>query len=385
MLRFWIVFWLLSVLVEPLLGQTETPTSITKLNDDYWASAKGAGLSGGASPLVSGMDAPYYNPAGIGGIHLSPKEAKKTARYIGFPYVGVAIGEDSVDLQSEFSKTPNSTDGGPTTAAILDAHAGKRQFGRFSFVPGFVVSRFMFNYAYDYQVAAVAKDDDSGLIDAHQRISSGPGMGFSATDPDGIFYLGAYSAFLTREVIKADLTFSSVNNAETRSDTFDEHRKTYTGLDTNVGILWRVAKKAKPSFSLVARHAGDTKFEPSDASDEAVEVEQDVVVGFSASPQLGKWGFFNFVMEADKITDEETAIEKKVRAGFELTIGALFGNNSGFGVRGGVNAAGGSYGFHANLGLVRIQASSFAEDIGVDNEKVIERRYVANISVNVAH
>jgi len=355
------------------------------LGESTWVSPRAAGVAGGLCTMAEGMDAPYYNPAGIGGVHSSEKGGQKIVRYIGFPFFGGALGEDSAALRSEFLNTEGSAGGGPTTKAILDAYAGKRQYGRLSFVPGFVVSRFMLNYIYDYQVAAISRGEGTGLIETNQRVTSGAGFGFSAVNAKGSLYFGLYGASLKREVITADLPFSSIVDPTTRKETFREYKKSYNGLDGNVGIIWRIAENAKPSLAVVARHVGKTKFVSAEDSSEVQEVPQNLVVGFSVSPRLGKFGYVNFLIEADKLEEKDTAIEKKVRTGLELTLGSLFGNNSVFGLKGGYSSAGASYGIQANIGLLGVQASSFAEDIGIDNQKVIERRYVATISVNVAH
>ncbi|MEI6399197.1 MAG: hypothetical protein WCO71_10535, partial [Pseudomonadota bacterium] len=54
------------------------------------------------------------------------------------------------------------------------------------------------------------------------------------------------------------------------------------------------------------------------------------------------------------------------------------------GLRVGGNDAGASYGAHLNVGLMGLEAESHAVDIGIDNERLIERRSSAVISINVA-
>ena len=357
----------------------------TLLHDNLWTSARAAGTGGALAGLADGMDAPYYNPAGIGGLHTSKKESNKAIRFIGFPYGGVAVGENSVALNKEFSSTDEAGADPVVTRAVLDAHEGNRQYARFSLVPAFVVSRFMVAYIYDSQIAAIGLQDGSGLIRTAQMETSGLGAGFSATDPDGKFYIGAFAASLEKTTLQGDLSFNQIADPVTRKDVIKDAKKKYKGTAAHAGILWRIAKKAKPSLGLVVRNAGDSKYESSDPSEDAMVVEEDVALALTISPQLGKWGFFSFSLEGDHLTDHKMAVKKKLKAGMEMTIGGLFGNSSGFGLRAGYNVAGASYGFHANLGLVGIALSSYAEDIGLENKQMVERRYVGVASVNVAH
>ena len=68
----------------------------------------------------------------------------------------------------------------------------------------------------------------------------------------------------------------------------------------------------------------------------------------------------------------------------EFSLGKRFAGDAGFSLRSGYNSAGLSYGCGINLGILGINASSFAEDVGVNNKRVVERRFVVNFAVNVA-
>lgn len=356
----------------------------TVLSPNLWPSARASGLGGTLSSMADGMDAPYYNPAGIGGIHLDKKQSRKKLRFLGFPYLGAEAGENSVALQKELSTTEGGTTDGAVTQSIIDANAGKRQYGRAAIVPGFTVSRFTMNYIYDNQLAAVPLNDGSGLIRTKQQVSSGVGGGFSATDPKGRFYIGAYAASLQLTQLDADLSYGQMVDPELRTEALSESRTQYNGTRSHVGMLWRLSEKASPTIGLVARDVGGTTYTATDGSDPLLQ-EENMALSFAVSPKLGKWGFFNFSLEADHLGDAERAVEKKLRTGAELTIGGLFGSESGVGLQGGYNRAGGSYGVHANIGLIRLQAASYAEDIGSDNNLVTDRRYVGILSINVAH
>ncbi len=359
----------------------------TVLSDDPWTSARAAGLGGALSGLADGIDAPYYNPAGIGGLHKDKKESGDFLRilYFPFPLLGAAINDNSVALFSQFKSRENATTDPVITKAVLDANAGKRQYARNSVVPAFNMSRFFLGYVLDNQIAAVPYSDGSGLIQTHQRVSSGPAAGFSATDPNDTLYIGAFATSLSRTEIEGDLAFGDFVDPELRKTALSQNTKHYSGTASTAGMIWRITPKAgNPKLSMVARNIGDTTYKSSDGG-EPVVVKEDLSMAFTLSPRLGKWGYFSWTIEGSKLTDPATAVAKKAKTGLELTFGSLFGSSSIFGLRAGGNSAGASFGAHLNFGLLGFQAASYAEDIGTDNNRVIERRYLAMFGINVAH
>lgn len=371
--------------MEPARAQT-TDTEVTEktvLSDDLWVSPRAGGMAGALSPVADAMDAPWYNPAGIGGIHRK-KGWKSTIRLLEFPYMGVAFNDNARDLISDF-KQPGAGSDPMVTSAVLDANQGKRQYARFSFVPAIVMGRFMATYIYDNQLAAVTRGAGTGQIALRQRATSGPGFGFSATDPKGRFYLGAFTASLDRQELAGDFTFNEVNDPELRKDAIRGKTTNYQGVTSNVGILWVMSPRGRPSLGIVARDVGDTVYtKRNGAGDDTRVVKENLAASFAVSPGLGKWGFFSFVLEADQLGDQDTALKKKLRTGMEFSVGSVFGAGSGFALQTGYNAAGASGGARVNIGLIGLHLSTWGEDVGIENNSVIERRASAVISINVA-
>ena len=64
-------------------------------------------------------------------------------------------------------------------------------------------------------------------------------------------------------------------------------------------------------------------------------------------------------------------------------VGGGFGSDAIFSIRTGVNDVGVSGGVALNLGLIQLELASLAQDIGLDNNRVLERRNVAVVSINV--
>jgi hypothetical protein len=266
----------------------------------------------------------------------------------------------------------------------MDANAGKRQYARASFIPmGLMLGRAAIVPVIDHQIAAVPVVDSPGDVTMRYRTFSGLMLGTSVADNGNRFALGISQSFGTIQETAGTFKYVDTVDVEQRKAIFKESRKTYAAKSTNVGMTIRVPKSVTPTFSVVARNMGNTKNTSSDAATEPLVYKEDLTAGFSISPEIGKFGRINMLIEGGYLTQKSMAAKKKIRGGVELLLGGDTGH-SVFGLRVGGNDAGASYGAHLNLGLIGLEAESHAVDIGIDNERLIERRSSAIIFINVA-
>lgn len=374
------VLWGLALSGNMAMAQSADNTSLTVLDRDFWTSPRAAAMAGALSPLADSGDAAYYNPAGIGGVQL--RSEKNFLRTLDFPFFGVGANENSQDMIKNFGADVSSDT--TVSQAYLDAYAGKRQYGRFSFIPKLGLGRTLFAYHYDTQIASVNQGAPNYDVDTHYRLSQGPGAGISLADRDNRFLLGVYAASLTRQETDAVLSWAELNDATQRKSVLNAQGTKYTALATNVGLMWRLAQTAQPTLAVVARDLGDTTYKASSGPGEDYKEQQDLTVGFRVSPSIGKWSTLHLVVEGARLSDDDIALTKKVRFGMEWTFGSLWSSDSVFALRGGVNHSGIAYGLGLNLGLINVQAASYAEDIGIGNARVIERRSLGVIKINIA-
>lgn len=364
----------------------------TVLDEDLYSSARAAGMGGALSTLADGVHAPYYNPAGIGGLHWGGKKVP-TIRSFHFPYLGVGSNENATDLRKEFSQTDGSS-AKAIGKAIVDANAGKRQYGRVSGLINFESSRFMLLHYNDVQFAAFRKSSSEQIaegeeVSASYRSLSGSGLGFSVTDSKGHFYLGAFSSFKQFSEFKGDFSYSELVRQDDRKALLSQLASKYTGVASNLGLIWVFSKYGRPALAVVVRDVGGSYFHrskaPEGASQEAksIKKKEELAIGFSFSPKLFKRGSSNFILEGVELTNQDVALQKKIRAGVELNFGG-FGSEAAFSVRGGFTKAGLSGGLSLDTGLLQLELATQAVDIGQGNQSVLERRYLAVFSVNAA-
>lgn len=376
------------------LGQDETSPSPEEnarsvLDDAPILSPRAAGMGGAVSTVADDMDALFTNPAGIGGLGWGKRDVP-WVRKLYFPWFGAATNENSRELIGDF-RGSDAQDDDAVGKAILDAHAGERQYARATAATGMVFGRTMVAPYYDNQIAATAAGDGTNLIEMRHRATSGVAYGWSAQDTEGRFALGYSGYTASRTETFGSFAYDDMIVKETRSELLDAATHKYSATGHNAGLVWRLGKTAAPTLGVYARDLGDTKYNVTKASETAVTPPEDVVVkqnvtaGFSLTPQLGRSSRLTLQLEAARIEDPDVELAKKFRVGLELTaFGAGAGSYALVGLRAGYDAAGVSAGTSLNLGLIVLEAALQSVDIGIGNEKVVERRLLGTIYVNVA-
>lgn len=370
--------------LQPRLLAAATEESDTILDDAPFTTARANALGGALSTIAEGLDAIHYNPAGIGGLGFdaSPRKSPFTSTFL-FPYAGVSMNQTADAVRKEFSAKSAQSDAN-AAAAIMDAHAGKRQYLRATLMPiGFISGRIAVAPTIDHQIAAVPVSGSPGQVRLRYRTFSGTMIGSSVADYANRLSLGVSQTIGTIQETYGTFNYLDIADVDKRKTVLGENRRTYTAGATNIGLTLRLPKKISPTFSVVARNMGNTKNRSTNPADEALYFDENLTVGASISPKLRKLGRLNVLLEASRLTQRHTTAIKKIHAGVELLVGGDNGH-APVGIRLGGNEAGISYGMHLNLALIGIEAESHAVNIGVNNNRVIERRTSFISYINIA-
>ncbi len=346
-----------------------------------WISARAAGMSEAISPVANGQEAPYYNPAAIGGLNY--KQAQGAVSGLYFPYLGAAADPSSISLNQKLREGRNLQD--PTVAEeLLRAYDGDHPYARFSLLPSITFYRMFIGYVYDVRAASTPTGEGSDGLEVDYRSQSGPMLGFSIASPKRDFYLGISGGFFKRTETQGNYPLATLIEANDRKTAFSANEKSYSGAPLNVGSIYNINARWRPSFSLVAKNLMGTTYRSTDENVDAYKDREELTLGFGLSPNLGKWGMLNLVWEGTDLTRRDRSATEKMRFGSELTFGNGFGSESIFALRLGYRKAGASFGAGFNLGMLGVQFASYAEDIGIEGSSVIERRSMVNIGINIA-
>jgi hypothetical protein len=374
----WLFF---SIVCSTKLWAEASVIEQTKLDPSPFVDARASALGLAVSPIANGLSAPYYNPAAIGGLHYKPSRPSLIGLRV--PFFGLSANDESARLRTALSRSQDISEP-ELSNEVLKAYVGKRQYARLSVLPNATINRFFIAYTYDIQVAAVKASTVERTITTSLLEQQGPYMGFSFASPNRNFYLGFAAAYLSRGTVEGEFTTSQLEMPSERKAAFNAASRNYYGTAIHAGIIWHITQAWRPTLAIVAHDLGGTRYNSTSSANPDITEPEDLTVGFSLSPNTGSIGYLNYVIEAAELKDSNMALNKKLRTSLEWTIGNRFGYNAGISFRLGYNSAGVSYGAGMNAGIVHVSMSSFAEDVGKANYRVIERRQVANFAINVA-
>ncbi|MDD9951924.1 MAG: hypothetical protein OXT67_10215, partial [Zetaproteobacteria bacterium] len=354
-----------------------------RLDVDPFVSARASGMGGALSTIADGIDAPYYNPALIGGF----KEhawSKESIRGVHFPYLGAAVNENSASLYQQHQDR-GAVSPRLVGESLLEVNQGKRQFFRNSGAFSWHWYRIVLLPFYDRQLAAFRVP---GMVQGEPNIrvdhleTTGFGYGFSAAARDDSFAIGVFGTTENKARVQGDFTVDELVDTEARSAKFAENTQTYSGNTLHLGALWHLGKKMRPRIAIVNRHVGESQYESSDPSATSLNIPNDLSVGFSFGPKLGKKGRLTWIIEAQKLTQPQVALSKKLKTALEMTLWGP-GRDGIVGLRAGYGIAGGSGGLNFNFGVLEFEAAIESRDVGLDYHVVADRRAVASFAIHL--
>ena len=373
------VLWPMVAFAQDSTGNSEK----TVLDDDNFTSARAAALGGSIASMADDMDAAWENPAGIGGFGLGNATKVPFARKVYFPHIVIGANSNTYSMNRSFRNDDAAAD--PAVAkALLAAAEGERQYFRNTLSAGAVLGRFMFLPYYDTQLAAVSAADENTTISTAYRIRSGTGVGFSFSEPKGLVSVGVFRNTFTQTDVAGDATYDQLITASERTAFISDNNKEFAATDDTVGVLWRMSEQLAPTLGLTVHHFNGTRYSSKTEGVDSYTVSQDLTIGFSMTPK--NHGDFRvaFCVEADRLLQKEVSLSKKIHTGLEMTFGSMPGSYSMAALRAGWENAGPSFGLFLNGGLLNVEISSRAEDIGAGNKRVIERRLNGTVFVNAA-
>ena len=370
---------LVAIAQEAEEAPLETSETNTVLDKNPIGTARSASMSESIGSVADDLDAFIFNPAGIGGLHH--KKAPPFIRKLYFPHVSLFANKDSLELGKEFRSEGGSGDGA-IGKALVDAQAGKRQYGRVSSVVGLVFGRMIAVPYHDIQVAAVSQGNGTDLVDMRYRSQSGVGYGFSVLEETGRFSLGYSGYTAQRSEIYGSFLYADIIDKAARKEILKDNTTKSTASAHNIGITWQLAKTATPKMTLVLRDVGNTVFKQKGGGDPTI-YEQDLNAGFSLGNAPGKSYNFTYMIEAGRLLDDEVSLDKKLKTAVEWTYDGT-GTYARLGAHAGYTFAGPSAGLSINIGIISMTAGIYSVDIGTGNDRLTEERYTGTFNVNVA-
>ena len=366
-----------------VIGITLTSSGFGQIAPSLWPSARANALGEAMLGSADDLDAAYYNPAGIGGLFAKDKKKASGFTILEFPHLAASLNEHALELNSKVSaaRDLNDTD---TMNQVANAYLDESQYLRFSLVPALVYKRFMVNYIYDTQLTAIATGQDSDTIEVVQQQSDGLGVGFSIADQQQRFFVGVYTAFLTKKITDVAISLDDFRVPETRNEIFDDNTTTYNGSPIHFGSIWRFANRWQSRVSLVWRDVGQTRYRPGGGAAADLVVSDDVSIGIAATPTFKKWGKLDMNLSLLSLNQDEIPLAELIKLSLEYSWGEELFSAAPLAVRAAVEKNGFSFGLGLNLGILGLDLTSAVRRADSLTGPVVQRQYFLNFGINVA-
>jgi hypothetical protein len=320
-------------------------------------SVRGLGMGGAFAPLARGTDALFFNPSGL----ARTKEITLTALKFNVGVNGVEAyeniqnidGNDLADTLREFYGDNIWVGGGAVSgfstpsfaAAIYDTFNVSADLSNPA-LPSFEV-----DYVNDYGIAA-------GF-----GIDVAPGFAF-----------GFAGKRINRMGSTEEVAISSIADLD-GDELMERLDNRGLGYSLDVGAMFTVNSPVKPTFTLVMKDLGNTKFSldagiknpPTDYSNliGALSFEMEIP-GITITP----------VLQMNHLdSDEEIHIGKKIHMGVEFAL-------PGLDLRAGLHQGYYTAGVGLNLGILMLDVATYGVELGEYPGQQEDRRYVLELTID---
>lgn len=329
------------------------------------------GMGGAFITLSDDGNAMFYNPAGLndvegifGGIEvLNPL---------------IEISSNSLELFKDLSDIdPNNID---QVTDILGKNIGKHQHIRTALFPNIVFKNIAFGVLAQGTVDAEIRNRVFPTVTTDLKVDIGGLVSGAYGFLDKKLQVGVTAKFVERRRSSEDFTVSDI-----ASETFDPLTKLQDDLENNPrsDFAFDIGLKINPplsilnpSIAIVAANITDLDFGAPGKPD---KIPQQYNIGLAINPDL--WILSSTIaLEVDDITKEtkgEDDIYKRVHLGAELRFPAVLT------IRGGINQGYYTAGISLNFWILRLEAATYSEEIGLFAGQKGDRRYLGQIVIGL--
>ncbi len=335
---------------------------------------------GGAGVYTSrGYSSLSSNPAGIG--EDGPSKSDMSHLYL--VRVGVQANQNSFALLQDMGAKGGMGDI-DIGKSVIEDHGGQRQFARYQITPSFGWSNFILTPVYDNQMAAKVLSDESDLMDIHFSETSGMAFGTGFGGKSSRLRLGASTSALTIKSTKGRFLYSELASSELRPKVTKGASVNYVAAPIHLGAKLLLNQRLNSHAALAIRDFNGTRYESSKKELQPhFKVKQNVTLGFGIAPKLGRYFNTSLTLQGEKLESRTLAGKKRISLGASLSLLGV-GEDALLSLQTGVKDAGFSFGTTFNFGLIAFQYANHADDIGVGNRRVVERRQSAVLLINLA-
>lgn len=356
--------------------------------------ARPLGMGDSFVAVADDENAIFKNPAGIGSNNAKTKSIVKSTS---FPNLSFSSNSYTTNL---LGKHYNSYEypSGIIDKSVTNSDKNNIVFTRLSLFPNIVIERFQLGFLADSFASGYTTLLTSTKTSAYStnntpltydrtfslttRDQYGPVVGFSYPFSKNII-LGLGSRFMQRAT-KINTIEANQNSAIDASNKASDKNENYTsgfGFDTGIIFPFKDSLNTKIAFSFL--DVGDTTYSAaSETSHNEVE-RMNIKGGLSINPEINKDVGTIFSVEEERINDPRLDDRDKIRAGCEIYFGGTSGANAPFSARFGYGMQTISAGISIYVLFANLEFATYGESVPINDGYVIDRRYIAKLTVDL--
>jgi hypothetical protein len=322
-------------------------------------SARALGMGNAFTAIVDNIDSLYYNPAGLAKVHGIQLDL----------LTADGAGKNLTDYNTLKSLGQSTTN----LATALPPLYGQNFYYGGNARTGIAVPMFGAALYNAVNASAVVHNPPYTQIDVDATNDYTYALGFGV--PIGPYVqLGAEGRYIKRSGTSYTYSgsdFVTLSNNQIASDILAWGR----GYELDVGANFIIPiPQATFDFSLVWQNVGTTTF-IQDASNHVPSIPENVIAGMGADIRL-PLVTIRPAFDYRYITDNDIQLFRKFNFGVEISLPLID-------IRGGFSEGYYTYGAGVSFGPVRVDAASYAAELGDYPGQIEDRRYMAEVTIEL--
>jgi hypothetical protein len=289
-------------------------------------SARALAMGNAFISKVDDSSSPFYNPAGLGTVRYKNFHLSNLHIETNKGWNDVGTGGNISKAFSNFNKALK-LDG---MRILLRENVGVTTHARYHLTPNFTTRYFSAGYLYAKRSRAIVQN---GFFEYATRLDHGPYAAFNLSLFGGVIKFGLSGILLLRKEAQDNV------NPDIAIDLQDSEYKKGIAAVATAGFKLAIPWKFLPTFAWKMNNAFGQNFSSSGAgAPDSILPSHDL--GFSLTPQIGKFVRVHFEVNVKDVTGQFTGLTfvRKLTLGTELDVARKFflriGYSDGFGAGG---------------------------------------------------